>query len=93
MGLAPQETVEVGAPIVPTTREVERESTRKVLALVLLGILAIEILAALAAVFFSTAITAAMKDMLGLVFTPTIALVGAATGFGQARAGTTGDSG
>jgi hypothetical protein len=29
----------------------------------------------------------AMKDMLGLVFTPTVALVGAATGFyfGQAR--------
>ena len=70
----------------PSTREVERESTRKTLALVLLGILAIEILAALVAAFFPT-VTTSMKDMLGLVFTPTIALVGAATGFyfGQTR--------
>lgn len=71
----------------PITREAELDRTRKILALVLLGILAIEVVAALMAVFFAATVTAAMKDMLGLVFTPTIALVGAATGFyfGQTR--------
>jgi hypothetical protein len=92
LGLAPEETVEVGAPAAPTTRDVDLDRTRKLLALFLLGILAIEILAALVAVFFATTVTTAMKDMLGLLFTPTIALVGAATGFyfGQSRSTTGG---
>jgi hypothetical protein len=91
MGLAPGELeIVVAAPILPNTRDVELESTRKYLAFFLLAILALEILAALAAVLFfkgESGVASTMKEMLAVIFTPTIALVGAATGFyfGQAR--------
>lgn len=73
----------------PTTREIELESTRKYLAFFLLAILALEILAALAAVLLFNGVVASMKEMLAVIFTPTVALVGAATGFyfGQTRSG------
>ena len=108
MGLPPQPEGYIGAPTKPTAHDINlaQENTRKALALILLGILGIEILAALAAVYVPTLflnlkpadrpdLSTSMKDILSIVFGPTIALVGAATGFyfgsnsGQSRTSTT----
>jgi hypothetical protein len=72
----------IGAPPLPIANDIEiaQENTRKYLALALLGLLGIEVLAALlAALFICSQLN--MKDALSIVFGPTIALVGAATGF------------
>lgn len=90
MGQAPQESVDIGAPIVPSTRDRDLDRTRKLLALVLLAILGFEIVAALLSVIFASGTKDAVKEMLGLLFTPTVALVGAATGFYFGQRSTTG---
>jgi cytochrome c biogenesis factor len=81
----------IEAPPTPTTHEIDlkQENTRKLLAIILLLILAAEVAAALIWVFWAFYFTAKdgkdisplMKDILSIIFGPTIALVGAATGF------------
>jgi hypothetical protein len=81
----------IGAPPTPTTHEINlrQEKTRKLLAIGLLLILAAEVAAALFWVFWEfyfiakdgRDISPLMKDILSIIFGPTIALVGAATGF------------
>jgi hypothetical protein len=89
VGLDPD--VAVGAPIAPITTEIpERETTRRTLALILLGMLLVEVLAGLAAAILDPFIrvepggkkmTDSIQIVLNIIFAPTIALVGAATGF------------
>lgn len=69
----------VDAPIRPATVEDPQENTRKHLALFLVSILAFEILSILVAAFTNHLSSA--KEALTVIFDPTIALVGAATGF------------
>jgi hypothetical protein len=81
----------VEAPPTPTTHEIslKQENTRKLLAIILLLILAAEVAEAFIWVFCAFYFTAKytkdidilMKDILSIIFGPTIALVGAATGF------------
>lgn len=82
----PPPPITIGAPIIPPTEpiEIQQEKTRKVLALALVGILGVVLLAAVIAGLLpgkGNSRSTAMKDILPIILGPTVALVGAATGF------------
>jgi hypothetical protein len=72
---------EVGVPTGPVSVDIElrREGTRERIALILLAILAGEVLFALLSQMGPR--PAPMKDMMAIIFGPTVALVGSALGF------------
>jgi hypothetical protein len=83
----PNSPIDAGAPISPTSIEYHREETRSKLAFALIAIFGVEVLAALATFVFphqlgiDSADLASVKDILSIVFSPTVALVGSAMGF------------
>jgi hypothetical protein len=84
---------EVAGPVEPRSIEFRREDTRSKLAYFLVGIFAVEVAAALISVLFSKWLglgangSASVKDILSVVFSPTVALVGSAIGFYFANEG------
>jgi hypothetical protein len=64
-----------------TTIPERRESARKTLALILVGIFGIEVIGALAALVFFGVNLQDLKDIIPLILGPTVALVGSVVGF------------